>query len=34
MLVQDIVFWILSLMAIVGSLGVVLVSYLFRAALL
>ena len=34
MLVQDIVFWILSLMAIVGSLGVVLVSNLFRAALL
>ena len=34
MLVQDIVFWILSLMAIVGSLGVVLVSTLFRAALL
>ena len=34
MLVQDIVFWILSLMAIVGSLGVVLVSILFRAALL
>ena len=34
MLVQDIVFWILSLMAIVGSLGVVLVYNLFRAALL
>ena len=34
MLVQDIVFWILSLMAIVGSLGVVLGSNLFRAALL
>ena len=34
MLDQDIVFWILSLMAIVGSLGVVLVSNLFRAALL
>ena len=34
MLFQDIVFWILAVMAIVGALGVVLVPNLFRAALL
>ena len=34
MLFQDIVFWILSVMAIVAALGVVLVPNLFRAALL
>ena len=34
MLFQDIVFWILAGMAIVGALGVVLVPNLFRAALL
>ena len=34
MLFQDIVFWILSVMAIGGALGVVLVPDLFRAALL
>ncbi len=34
MLFQDVVFWILSVMAIVGALGVVLVPNLFRAALL
>ena len=34
MLFQDIVFWILSVMAVVGALGVVMVPDLFRAALL
>ena len=34
MLFQDIVFWILAVMAIAGALGVVLVPNLFRAALL
>ena len=34
MLFQDIVFWILSVLAIGGALGVVLVPDLFRAALL
>jgi len=34
MLFQDIVFWILSVMAVGAALGVVLVSNLFRAALL
>ena len=34
MLFQDVVFWILSVMAVVGSLGVVMVPDLFRAALL
>jgi NADH:ubiquinone oxidoreductase subunit 6 (subunit J) len=34
MLFQDVVFWILSVMAIGGALGVVLVPDLFRAALL
>ena len=34
MLFQDIVFWILAVMAIVGALAVVLVPNLFRAALL
>ena len=34
MLFQDIVFWMLSVMAIGGALGVVLVPDLFRAALL
>ena len=34
MLFQDIVFWVLSVLAIGGSLGVVLVKDLFRAALL
>ena len=34
MLFQDIVFWILAVMAIVGALGVVLVPNLFRAALI
>jgi len=34
MLFQDVVFWILSVMAVVGALGVVLVPDLFRAALL
>jgi NADH:ubiquinone oxidoreductase subunit 6 (subunit J) len=34
MLFQDIVFWILVVMAIAGALGVVLVPNLFRAALL
>ena len=34
MLFQDVVFWILALMAIVGALGVVLLPNLFRAALL
>ncbi len=34
MLFQDIVFWILSVMAVAGALGVVLVPNLFRAALL
>lgn len=34
MLVQDVVFWILSAIAIVGALGVVLLRDLFRAALL
>ena len=34
MIFQDIVFWILAVMAIVGALGVVLVPNLFRAALL
>ena len=34
MLFQDVVFWILSVMAVVGALGVVMVPDLFRAALL
>ena len=34
MLFQDVVFWILTVMAIVGALGVVLLPNLFRAALL
>jgi len=34
MLFQDIVFWILSVMAVVGAFGVVMVPDLFRAALL
>ena len=34
MLFQDIVFWILSVMAVGGALGVVMVPDLFRAALL
>jgi len=34
MLFQDIVFWLLSVMAVGGALGVVLVPDLFRAALL
>ena len=34
MLFQDVVFWILAVMAIVGALGVVLLPNLFRAALL
>ena len=34
MLFQDIVFWLLSVMAIGGALGVVMVPALFRAALL
>ena len=34
MLFQDVVFWILSVMAVVGALGVVIVPDLFRAALL
>ena len=34
MLFQDVTFWILSVMAIGGALGVVMVSDLFRAALL
>lgn len=34
MVVQDLVFWILSVIAIVAALGVVLVRDLFRAALL
>ena len=34
MLFQDIVFWLLSVMAIAGALGVVMVPDLFRAALL
>jgi len=34
MLFQDIVFWVLSVLAIGASLGVVLVKDLFRAALL
>ena len=34
MLFQDIVFWLLSVMAIGGALGVVMVPDLFRAALL
>ena len=34
MLIQDVVFWILSVMAVVGALGVVMVPDLFRAALL
>ena len=34
MLFQDVVFWILSVMAVVGALGVVMVPVLFRAALL
>ena len=34
MLIQDVVFWILSVMAVVGALGEVMVSDLFRAALL
>ena len=34
MLFQDIVFWLLSVMAICGALGVVMVPDLFRAALL
>ena len=34
MLFQDIVFWLLSVMAIGGALGVVMVQDLFRAALL
>ena len=33
MLFQDVVFWILAVMAIVGALGVVLLPNLFRAAL-
>ena len=34
MLFQDVVFWILSVMAVVGAFGVVMVPDLFRAALL
>ena len=34
MFFQDVVFWILSVMAVVGALGVVMVPDLFRAALL
>ena len=34
MLFQDVVFWILSVMAVVGAIGVVMVPDLFRAALL
>ena len=34
MLFQDVVFWILSVMAVAGALGVVMVPDLFRAALL
>lgn len=34
MLFQDVVFWILSVMAVAGALGVVIVRDLFRAALL
>ena len=34
MLVQDIVFWLLSVMAVGGALGVVMIPDLFRAALL
>ena len=34
MLFQDVIFWILSVMAVVGALGVVMVPDLFRAALL
>ena len=34
MLFQDVVFWILSVMAVAGALGVVMVPNLFRAALL
>ena len=34
MLFQDVVFWILSVMAVVGAFGVVMVQDLFRAALL
>ena len=34
MLFQDVVFWILSVMAVVGAFGVVMVPALFRAALL
>ncbi|MDA1127573.1 MAG: NADH-quinone oxidoreductase subunit J [Chloroflexi bacterium] len=34
MVVQDVVFWILSVMAVCAALGVVLVKDLFRAALL
>ncbi len=34
MLFQDVVFWVLSLVAIAGAVGVVLVRDLFRAALL
>jgi len=34
MLFQDVVFWILSVMAVVGAFGVVIVPDLFRAALL
>jgi len=34
MLFQDVAFWILSVMAVVGALGVVMVPDLFRAALL
>ena len=34
MLFQDIVFWLLSVMAVGGALGVVMIPDLFRAALL
>ncbi|SVC58495.1 uncharacterized protein METZ01_LOCUS311349, partial [marine metagenome] len=34
MIFQDIVFWMLAVLAIVAALGVVLVKDLFRAALL
>ena len=34
MIVQDVIFWILSAMAVIAALGVVLVQDLFRAALL